>query len=80
VTLFRQPNTPTPASFSEGIRRANAALPEGMNIAYRPSKRGRVRQERPYRVLWQGKDIGGAATQQAAIFLALQHRGSRGHA
>lgn len=68
MSLFRDPGAPRPPTFAEAMARANAGLPKGARVVFRP---GRDRF-RPYRVLLGGADVGGAASLEAAIFRAMR--------
>lgn len=64
---------PAPCTRHEAVRRANAGLPPGLRISYRPRRRGGALQP-PYRVFAYGIDRGGCASLEAAVFTALRHR------
>jgi len=72
VTLFRQPGAPTPPTFSEQLRRANAALPDRVRVAFKPFQAKGLRNPRPYRVLEHRRDVGGAASLEGALFIAAR--------
>jgi len=74
LNLFRTPGAPQPPTFSEALRRANAALPDHVRVAFKPFRTGRVRNPKPYRVIFRGQDVGGSASLEGALFTALQRR------
>lgn len=61
---------PGPASLAEQLQRANAALPPGLRISYRP--RGPFGRAHPYCVVAGGEPVMGASSVPAAIFMALR--------
>jgi hypothetical protein len=65
---------PSPATRQELVARANAALPPGLRISYRPRVAGGGRSAKPYHVLVQEQDVAALASIEAAALVALRRR------
>lgn len=61
---------PCPPTHAEGLRRANAALPAALEVAFRPRLAGGRLSPQPFKVLFEGRRIFAASSLTGAILRA----------